>query len=154
MKEFIILEKLRTRSGESSLMIILIFAALLIFVVLPITALIFERGLVKLAVQEITDQIDMTTFQIYQNIEMSSFSQLKLKTKSEIVEKMNKQLLIEHPQVEEIEIVNVTMIQSQYKMLSLEIEITMNPTLYRSFYNLNKSYNMMYSVLLPIDGEN
>lgn len=154
MKEFIILEKLRTRSGESGLMIILIFAALLIFVVLPITALIFERGLVKLAVQEITDQIDMTTFQIYQNIEMSSFSQLKLKTKSEIVEKMNKQLLIEHPQVEEIEIVNVTMIQSQYKMLSLEIEITMNPTLYRSFYNLNKSYNMMYSVLLPIDGEN
>ncbi len=154
MKEFIILEKLRTRSGESSLMIILIFAAILIFVVLPITALIFERGLVKLAVQEITDQIDMTTFQIYQNIEMSSFSQLKLKTKSEIVEKMNKQLLIEHPQVEEIEIVDVTMIQSQYKMMSLEIEITMNPTLYRSFYNLNKSYNMMYSVLLPIDGEN
>lgn len=154
MKEFIILEKLRTRSGESSLMIIFIFTAILIFVVLPITALIFERGLVKLAVQEITDQIDMTTFQVYQNIEMPSFSQLKLKTKSEIVEKMNQQLLIEHPQVEEVEIVDVTIIQSQYKMMSLEIEITMNPTLYRSFYNLNKSYKMMYSVLLPIDGEN
>ncbi|MBI9013370.1 MAG: hypothetical protein JEZ08_14145 [Clostridiales bacterium] len=154
MKEFIILEKLKTRSGESSLMIILIFAAILIFVMLPITALIFERGLVKLAVQEITDQIDMTTFQIYQNIEMSSFSQLKLDTKSEIVEKMNKQLLIEHPQVEEIEIVDVTMIHSEFSMMSLEIEITMNPTLYRSFYNLNKSYSMMYSVLLPIDGEN
>lgn len=153
MKEFTILEKLRTNTGESSMILILLFAASLIFVVLPVTALIFERGLVKLAIQEITDQVDMTTFQVYQNLELSSFSQLQLNTKSEILEKMNKQLLIQHPQVESIEIVDVTVIQSQFKMMTLEIKIIMNPTLYRSFYNLNQSYNMMYSVLLPIDGE-
>jgi len=153
MKEFTLLEKLKTNTGESSMMLILLFAASLIFVVLPVTALIFERGLVKLAVQEITDQVDMTTFQVYQNLELSSFSHLQLNTKSEILEKMNEQLLIQHPQVESIEIVDVTVIQSQSKMMTLEIRIIMNPTLYRSFYNLNQSYNMMYSVLLPIDGE-
>jgi len=153
MKEFTLLEKLKTNTGESSMMLILLFAASLIFVVLPVTALIFERGLVKLAVQEITDQVDMTTFQVYQNLELSSFSHLQLNTKSEILEKMNEQLLIQHPQVESIEIVDVTVIQSQFKMMTLEIKIIMNPTLYRSFYNLNQSYNMMYSVLLPIDGE-
>ena len=153
MKEFTLLEKLKTNTGESSMMLILLFAASLIFIVLPVTALIFERGLVKLAVQEITDQVDMTTFQVYQNLELSSFSHLLLNTKSEILEKMNEQLLIQHPQVESIEIVDVTVIQSQSKMMTLEIRIIMNPTLYRSFYNLNQSYNMMYSVLLPIDGE-
>jgi len=153
MKEFTLLEKLKTNTGESSMMLILLFAASLIFVVLPVTALIFERGLVKLAVQEITDQVDMTTFQVYQNLELSSFSHLQLNTKSEILEKMNEQLLIQHPQVESIEIVDVTVIQSQFKMMTLKIRIIMNPTLYRSFYNLNQSYNMMYSVLLPIDGE-
>jgi len=153
MKEFTILEKLRTNTGESSMMIILLFAASLIFVVLPVTALIFERGLVKLAVQEITDQVDMTTFQVYQNLELSSFSQLQLNANSEILEKMNKQLLIQHPQVESIEIVDVTVMQSKFKRMTLEIRIIMNPTLYRSFYNLNQSYEMMYSVLLPIDGE-
>jgi len=153
MKEFTILEKLRTNTGESSMVLILLFAASLIFVVLPVTALIFERGLVKLAVQEITDQVDMTTFQVYQNLELSSFSQLQLNTKSEILEKMNKQLFIQHPQVESIEIVDVTVMQSKFKRMTLEIRIIMNPTLYRSFYNLNQSYDMMYSVLLPIDGE-
>jgi len=153
MKEFTILEKLRTNTGESSMVLILLFAASLIFVVLPVTALIFERGLVKLAVQEITDQVDMTTFQVYQNLELSSFSQLQLNTKSEILEKMNKQLFIQHPQVESIEIVDVTVMQSKFKRMTLEIRIIMNPTLYISFYNLNQSYDMMYSVLLPIDGE-
>jgi len=153
LREFILLEKLKTKSGESSLLIIFLLTGILIFVFLPIVSLIFERSMVRLAVQEITDQIDMSAYQIYQYIDVDSFSRLDLEVEPEMLDSINGTILLNHPQVASITLLNISLIKGEITQMSFEIELVMNPTLYRSFYNLNKCHVYDYKVQLPIDGE-
>lgn len=144
------LEKLRTKKGESSLLIILVFTSFVLLILLPVFAILFDRGLVKLAVQDITDQIDMSTFIVFNEINIEALSHGDIVFKNNILEKMNGELDFHHPQIHEVDINHI-----EYKddLLILTVEIGLNPTLYRSVYQLDRKYTYQYSVMLPIDGE-
>lgn len=153
MRESILLGKLKIKSGESSLLIVFLLTGILIFIFLPIVSSIFERSMVRLAVQEITDQIDLSTYQIYQHIDLNSLSRLDLEVDSEMLNSINNTLHLNHPQIASLLLLNISLIKGDITQMSFEIELVMNPTLYRTFYNLNKRHVYNYKVQLPIDGE-
>lgn len=144
------LEKLRTDRGESSLLIILVFTSFLLLILLPTFSLLFDRGLVKLAIQDITDQIDMSTFIVYNEIDLNALSRGDVELEDAILIQMNDALSFNHPQIHQVKIDEISY---DGERLILTVEMILNPTLYRSFYHLDKKYSYQYTVVLPIDGE-
>jgi len=104
--------------------------------------------------QDISDQLDINTYLLYQYIDVDAFSRQDLKMKSEFLEALNRDVNLNHPQVEEIEIVTVYLSDHEVKRLCLQVELVMKPTLYRSLYSFNRRHQSQYSVQLPIDGDN
>ncbi len=153
MNDHFLLEKLQTRKGESNILIILLFAGIMVFVVMPVLAITFEKGLIRLATQEITDMIDLKAFGIYQEIDLEAFSDMTLEHKARILESMNENLNITHPQIELIVITGLFIEGKSKPVMTLEFDMIMKPTLYRSVYQLDLVYRLSHSVLLPIDGD-
>lgn len=149
MKGHISLDKLKTKKGESSLLVIILMSGLIVLIVLPLVAIIFDKGLVRLAAQDITDQIDINTYLIYQTIDFKALSHQSLKEDGQLLNLFNEALNIRHPQVKEIEVTNV-LIENEGMYLSISIQLI--PTLYRYVYDLSNTYNFEYYVGLPLDG--
>ncbi len=148
-----LLEQSRTNKGESSILIILIFAGIVTFIMLPLLAITFEKGLIRLATQEITDAIDVSAYSIYQEISLEALSEMTIKSTDKIVESMNDNLTISHPQIESLVITEVNIVDTDKPLMTIEFDMIMNPTLYRSMYQLDHVHKLKHSVLLPIDGE-
>lgn len=149
MKEPSLLGVLSTKKGQSSLLVIITFAGVIVLVLLPLFALVFDKGLVKLAAQEVTDQVDIQTYLIYQSVDFNALSHGSLKESGNLLELINDSLVINHPQVTSV---NVSDIRLDQNRLVLSIEILLTPTLYRYVYDLNKVYTCQYAVALPLDG--
>lgn len=148
-----LLEQSQTKKGESSILIILIFAGIVTFIMLPLLAITFEKGLVRLATQEITDAIDVSAYSIFQEISFEALSEMTIKSTDKIVESMNDNLTVNHPQIESLIITEVNIVDADKSLMTIEFDMIMNPTLYRSMYQLDHVYKLNHSVLLPIDGE-
>lgn len=144
------LEKLRTKQGESSLLIVLVFAAIVIFILLPFFALILDKGLMKLATQEITDQIDLSTYRVFHALDLEALSSNDIQLKEEVVDLMNEVLIFNHPQIDNVLIKEV---KYQNDRMTLLLELKMVPTLYRTMYDLTTEYTFKYTMMLPIDGD-
>jgi len=150
MKERILLEKLKTRNGESSILIVLLASAIIIFVFLPIFSLMFDKAIVKVAIQRITDEIDLQMYRVYQYLDLDALSKKKLVLKGNMVYAANQALILEHPQIKEIAI---DTIQIKERYLIMKFELTLNPTLYREVYTLDNSYAFEYIMEMPLNGE-
>lgn len=153
MKDRIMLEKLQTRRGSASILVIMLFAGIVTFIMMPILAIVFDRAILRLAIQDITDQLDLSTYQIYQSLELEKLSQGDLSAKTSIVKDMNEQLSFEHPQINRIHIKDVLIGKNKHYVLTLILELNLQPTLYRHVFNLKSSYEMTYLMEVPIDGE-
>ncbi len=150
MKEHILLEELKTKNGESSILIILLASAIIIFVLLPIFSLMFDKAIVKVAIQRITDEIDLQMYRVYQYLDLDALSKKKLVLKGNMVYAANQALILEHPQIKEIAI---DTIQIKERYLIMKFELTLNPTLYREVYTLDNSYAFEYIMEMPLNGE-
>ena len=150
MKEHILLEELKTKRGESSILIILLAAAIIIFLILPLVALMFDKALVKIAIQTITDEIDLQTYQVYQYLDLEEFSRKDLALKGDMVLAVNQSLQLEHPQ---IKFIDVQSIHLNNQELIMNFELKLNPTLYREIYALENTYTFDYIMKMPINGE-
>lgn len=153
MKEYILLGRLKTKLGESSILIVLLVSGLITLVFLPIFSMVFEKSLVKLAMQDISDQLDINTYLIYQHVDLNAFSRQELKITSDLLDSLNDKIKLHHPQVEKISIIGVSLSDHDIQRMRLEVELIMKPTLYRSLYSFNRIHHSRYSVQLPIDGD-
>ncbi|MCH4887358.1 hypothetical protein EZV73_07235 [Acidaminobacter sp. JC074] len=131
-------------------MIILLAAAIIIFLILPLVALMFDKALVKLAIQTITDEIDLQMYQVYQYLDIEELSTKDLILKGDMVSALNQALVLEHPQVK---FIDVQSIQLENRLLVMKFELKLNPTLYREIYALDKTYKFDYFMKMPINGE-
>ncbi len=150
MKEHTLLEELKTRNGESSILIILLASAIIIFILLPIFSLMFDKAIVKLAVQRITDEIDLQMYRVYQYMDLEALSKKNLVLKGNMVYAVNQALILDHPQIKEIAI---DTIQIKERCLIMKFKLTLNPTLYREVYALDNSYAFEYIMKMPLNGE-
>lgn len=149
MKELTSSGRLKTKQGESSILIILLGSAVILLVIMPVTALIFDKALVKIAIQELTDEIDIQMYQVYQCLDIEQLSTCQLSVNGDMVSKVNKTLTLNHPQVKEIVVNDVRL---EKDMLVMTFEVIMNPTLYRQVYVLNRRYSYEYRMRIPLNG--
>jgi len=151
MRERSLLGTLATKKGESSLLIIILMAGLIVLILLPMFAIIFDKGLARLAAQDITDQIDLNTYLVYQTIDFKALSHQSLNEKGQLKHLINGNLDFSHPQVKQAKVSDVVINNTS---LLLTINIQLIPTLYRHVYDLDKVYTYYYHVTLPLDGVN
>lgn len=141
-------EESTTKAGEASILIILLVSAIIVFIFLPITAVIIENKMVRIAIQEITDTIEISVFELYQTIDLDTFSQGEVVIKQDLKSAIEEKLTINHPQIEQLDIMAISHVKG---VVTFTFRIRMLPTLYRQVLHLKEDYTFGYSILIPLD---
>lgn len=145
--------KLSTKSGESGIGIILFVAMVIVFIILPIFTIVFEKSLLFVAYQDISDTLEMGTFKVFQKILIDDLSMGKVNFEDTFKEEINEYIssCFVHPQIDYIEIKEIIVKKNEYYGLSFVVYMKLNPTLYRSFWNIDEEHEFTYNVVVPLD---
>lgn len=141
MKEKFLLEKLQTNSGHTSIWIILVTTALIVLLILPLWAYTFDHALLRIAYEEIIDQLDLLAYRIVKDLAYDQYSQgqIHLSLETETLE-------ILHPQIEWVHMESVTF-NTETQIVAYVIDLQYVSTL----YDFKEEKRMHYQVHLPLD---
>lgn len=141
MKEKYLLEKLLTKDGTSSIFMVILVTSCIVFLIMPIWALTFEHALLRIAYDDIADQLDLMAYQVILDINIKDLSHGHVEISSESYD-----LNICHPQIHDIKVLNIDF-NSVTSIATFEIYIEYQSTLYNFFDNKI----VYHEVYLPID---
>lgn len=150
MKRKSLFEKLSTNVGSTSIMFILLFTGLLIFILMPVVAYTFEKTLVNLMFQDVESTLSLNTYEIYQHLEVDALAKGHLNLSPDTQEHLSDLLggLYKHPQLETIEVVALDQVEDTIR---LKVRMRLLPSLYRDIYALQEAYDFYYKVEMPMD---
>lgn len=142
------LEKLQIESGSAGVLVVILTSLIIIMVILPIFCLVFEHGILQIAFQEIKDALDLNAYRIMGEIELNELSHKNIVIKTSALHEMNKSISVIHPQIESILIQDI---EYELNDIIFYVEVILIPTLYRTTYNMRRSYHSTHIVNLPLD---
>lgn len=139
--------------GNSGIATIIFFAGLLIFVIIPIFSFVFDKSLVSITSQDIMDELELSSRDIYFNIVKEELSDKNILLSDDILKNINNRLnkLIINPIIETIKVIEVNIINNEFILIEFIIKIELKPTLYRKSIIIPDSYDFIYRVEMPID---
>ncbi len=146
-------ESQTNKSGEVGIVIIILTTTILVFIVLPIFAFIFDKALVNLVSQDIVDEVELLTKKVYPSLLCNDLSEKKILLSNDLAEIMNQRLdeLKINPMIDDIEIDNIDIEYDVYFYINFSIKLSLKPSLYRKILKVPRSYSIFYTVELPLD---
>jgi len=150
MKRKYPLGKLSTNSGSSSVLLVIFFAGLIVFVFMPILAISFEKTLINLLYEDIQETVSLNTYQVYQHMDIDDLGKGKIDLKEDAKFHMTQLLnsLYDHPQLDHIEIIHMAYIDDE---IIFNLFIQLMPSLYRDMYHLDQGHEFIYRIEMPMD---
>lgn len=150
MKSRFLSEKFLTKKGSSSILMIILFSAILLFVVMPVFAITFEKTLVTLMYQDIEENLSLNSFKLFQKIEVNALGKGEINLPGDTTDYLSQWLddLYDHPQLEKIKIIEIKQNNNE---LSIKVNIVLLPSLYRSIYEIDHGHDFIYKIEMPMD---
>lgn len=149
MKRRYLLEKLKTKDGSVGLLTLLFTAMVIIFLLIPLSAYLFEKILLEILYCEISDTLELGSFRVIHAMDVSALSQKELMIQDSFIEAINMELMTIHqPQLESIEVIDIVL---KDHLASLTLSVELQTTLYRKIFLMNQHYNWQYSFSIPLD---
>lgn len=153
MREHCMYEKFLIKKGESGIGVILVVSMIIIFMLLPIFTLSFEQALLRIAYQDISDTLELGVFEVFQKVSLKDLSVGAVVVKNSFKESLNDYLKssFEHPQIETIAVDQVRVQKRQHYEVTFNVQMSLKPTLYRSFWQIEDEHIFTYTIILPMD---
>lgn len=149
MKKPYLLERLKTRDGSVGILTLLMTVMLIIFLLIPISAYLFEKILLEILYCEISDTIELNAFRIINAMDIEGLSHKQLVLQDTFIEAINSELeTIQQPQLKVLVVTDVSLVES---VAVLTIQVELQPTLYRKIFFMSKKYLWYYSFSIPLD---
>ena len=138
------------KKGSSTLLSIFLITGILIFILLPLSAILFEKIILSLLFESVEASIDINAYQIYQNLEIDDLSQGILKISDDTLIKIEILLLplMQNPQLEEFHLLSIS--QNNDTIL-IKGKIKLRTSLYRKMYGFQGDHEFNYYLELPMD---
>ncbi|MBN2794846.1 MAG: hypothetical protein JXR88_05535 [Clostridia bacterium] len=130
-------------------MTLLITIMVIVFLLLPISAYLFEKLILEILYQEIEDNIELYAFNVIQNMDLNALSHQMLEIRTSFIDDFNKHLKdLNHPQLKTIALEDFFIKEN---LMTLKFSIILTPTLYRDVLHIQTSYVFEYGFMIPID---
>lgn len=144
---------IKCRDGESSVLIVLIFTVIIVFLILPIFAFIFDKAVLNLVSQDIVDEVQLLTLKIYPSFSQSELSETRIEVANDLKDKINGELsLLEiHPMIEWIQVTDTKLLKKEFYIVEFSIELSLKPSMYRDVIVVPLKYDLNYTIVLPIN---
>jgi len=138
------------QKGDASLLLILVFSAILLLVLMPLSAFILEQNLLMLVEEDLETSLGLSAYLVYQHLDTPSLGQGKLQVKKGFVDVFNRELngLCNHPQVLSLKVESIWVEGNQ---VAFDINIVLKPTLYRATFKGDNTYDFTYYIEMPMD---
>jgi hypothetical protein len=122
----------------------------MIFIFLPLSAILFEKMMLSLLFESIETSIEINTYQIYQTLEIDALSQGALVLSDDTLNNLEELLmpLMKHPQLEGLQLLSITQEKDE---IVFKGKINLRPSLYRSMYGFEGEHEFNYFIETPLD---
>lgn len=141
------------KKGSSTLLCIFLITGILIFMFLPLSAILFEKILLSLLFESMEASIEINAYQIYQNLQLDDLSQGILEISDDALIKIEGLLLplMQNPQLEEFDLLSIT---QNNDIILIKGKIKLKTSLYRKMYGFQGNHEFNYYLELPMDKKN
>ena len=149
-KKYLFEELLMNKKGSSTLLSIFLITGILIFIFLPMSAILFEKFMLSLLFESMEASIELNAYQIYQNLQINDLSQGIIKISDDALFKIEGLLLplMQNPQLEEFDLLSIT---QNNDTLLIKGKMKLKTSLYRKMYGFQENHEFNYYLELPMD---
>lgn len=140
------------KKGTSSIFSVLLLAGIIVFLILPIFAYVFDKSIVTIISQEITDEMELVTWKVLGSLSKSELSEIKVVLSDRLTMEINDRLdVLENKIVKEINLKKIQIEKKKYYTIKFSLELSLSPSLYRDLISVPQMYELTYLIELPIN---